>query len=112
MSQGIKFSPRDRDKMIRLAAEIVAEKVLGLVDDPADLVLLPVPTVAALANLSRPTIGKKMPVVKLSAQQQAVRLSDFQRYIDANTTTPAHLTPRNDDGQHIPPLSVVNSLSQ
>ena len=112
MSGPLKFSPRDHERMLRMAAELVAEKVLEQVGEPSALVLLPVPTVASMSNMSRPTVAKHMPTIRISQQSAAVRLSDYQTFIDSRRKVPAGKeavfnSPVVDDGEQVPPLSVV-----
>lgn len=106
----MKFSPADHKALIERAAEIVAERVLASMDDPEDLIVLPVPTVASMTQMAKPTVKRRMETIAHGPGSAGVRLSELRRYLDSRTKAPTSPNaPQAAGGEQVPPLAIVGT---
>lgn len=84
------FSPAERDKIVNLASQIVAEKFLSGVKDIEDLVTVPMDMVEQATGLGATQIARRMPVRSLSHRKRGVSLKAVRAYLKTIETTPGN----------------------
>ena len=103
------FSPQDRKAILERAAELIAERLLASTDDPEDLIVLPVQTIASLTQMTAPTVKRRMETIAHGARSAGVRLSELRRYLASRAKPATTLPPHANGGEQLPPLATVGT---
>lgn len=73
------FSPESQERIERLAAELIVNELRAKVDF-ADLVSLPLSTVAHIIGLSPKQAGRVLPTRPMGTRNRGVSIKDLQAY--------------------------------